>query len=204
MPKPRKVNLRKIRRRILILCEGAKTEPIYFLGIKADKTLEHQLTGLRIEVSDTIYNTGMELVKEAVQLKKEAVKDQNPYDSIWVVVDLDGYAKHPQAFQMANQHKINMIFSAISFEYWFLLHYGKFNIPFKRSKEVENYLREKNFYRGYKKSHQHYEQLKGKTYRAIENAKWLRTQVISDENKPYYKYNPFTNVDELVEYLLEL
>ena len=203
MPKPRKVSLRKIRERILILCEGAKTEPNYFAGIKTDKTLENQLTGLRIEIYDTKYNTALELVKQAVELKKEAVKELNPYDSAWVVVDLDGYAKHPEAFSLAKRNKVNVAFSSISFEYWFLLHFGRFNLYFEKSRELEQLLREK-YYRNYKKSFQHYDYLRDKTSKAIENAKWLREQVEFKKGDLPYKYNPFTNVDELVEYLLSL
>ena len=110
MPKPRKVSLRKIRERILILCEGAKTEPNYFAGIKSDKSLDNQLTGLRIEIYDTKYNTALELVREAVDLKKEATKESNSYDSVWVVVDLDGYAKHPDAFHLAKKNKVKIAF----------------------------------------------------------------------------------------------
>ena len=206
MPKPRKVSQRKVRRRILILCEGAKTEPIYFGGIKSDKTLENQLTGLRIEIFDTKYNTALELVKEAAELKRAALKEFNPYDSVWIVVDLDGYAKHPEAFRLAKRNKIRMAFSSISFEYWFLLHFGKFNIEFERSRDLENYLREKEYYRMYKKSHNHYEKLRDKTYRAIKNAKWLREEIGFNPERGHvpYNFNPFTNVDELVEYLLML
>lgn len=204
MPRARKTNTRKIRERILILCEGAKTEPNYFNGIRADKAQENQLTGLRIEVFDTKYNTAVELVKQCIELKKEAVKERNPYDSIWVVVDKDFYHKHPEAYDLAEKHDIKIAFSSISFEYWFLLHFGKFNIPFKRSRDVENYLRDHNYYTSYKKSHDHYQKLQPKTYKAIANAKWLRKEIKYDEEKRPYLYNPFTNVDILVEYLLSL
>ena len=204
MPRARKVRTRKIRERILILCEGAKTEPNYFNGIKADKSQENQLTGLRIEVFDTKYNTAVELVKEAIELKKEAYQNRNPYDSIWVVVDLDGYHKHPEAYNLAEKNGVRIAFSSISFEYWFLLHFGKFNIPFSRSRELEAYLRENNHYKSYKKAFNHYDKLRPKTYKAIANAKWLRKEIKYEEGDRPYLYNPFTNVDVLVEYLLSL
>lgn len=204
MPKERKVNTRKVRERILILCEGEKTEPNYFNGIKADKKKEHQLTGLRIEVFDTIYNTAVELVKQAIDLKRQGNHERNPYDSVWVVVDLDGYHKHPEAYDLAEKNGIRIAFSCVSFEYWFLLHFGKFNIPFPKSKELERYLRENNYYRSYKKAANHYDKLRAKTQKAIANAKWLRKEVNYVEGDRPYLYNPFTNVDILVEYLLSL
>ncbi|MGB0522149.1 MAG: RloB family protein [Flammeovirgaceae bacterium] len=204
MPRARKVNTRKIRERILILCEGAKTEPNYFNGIRADKSKENQLTGLRIEVYDTKYNTALELVKQAVELKKEAATDRNPYDSVWVVVDKDFYHKHPEAYNLAEKNDIRISFSSISFEYWFLLHFGKFNISFNRSKDLETYLREHNYYKSYKKSYDHYSKLRKKTHKAIANAQWLRKEIKYDEEVRPYHYNPFTNVDILVDYLLSL
>lgn len=204
MPRARKTNTRKVRERILILCEGAKTEPNYFNGIRADKSQENQLTGLRIQVFDTKYNTAVELVKESIDLKKEAVKERNPYDSVWVVVDKDYYHKHPEAYDLAEKNNIQIAFSSISFEYWFLLHFGRFNISFNRSRDLERYLRDQNHYRAYKKSHNHYDTLRPKTYKAIANAKWLRKEIQYDESIRPYHYNPFTNVDILVEYLLNL
>lgn len=204
MPRARRTNTRKVRERILILCEGAKTEPNYFNGIKADKSQENQLTGLRIEVYDTKYNTAVELVKESIELKEAAADDRNPYDSVWVVVDKDYYYKHPEAYDLAEENDVRIAFSSISFEYWFLLHFGRFKIAFERSRDLEKYLREHNYYKSYKKSHDHYTKLRPKTYKAIANAKWLRKEIDYQEDVRPYHYNPFTNVDVLVEYLLGL
>ena len=107
----------------------------YWLLMPLYESQEHQLTGLRIEIYDTKYNTAVELVKQAIELKKSGKSEQNPYDSIWVVVDLDGYRKHPQAFDLAEENDIKMAFSCISFEYWFLL-----QLHDRQSKPAENFL----------------------------------------------------------------
>src|ERR1700676_3216244 len=90
-----------VRKRILILCEGGKTEPGYFKAIRNDKLFANQLSGLRIIIHDTKKNTAKELVAEAISLAKEAKRERNPYDEIWIVVDRDGYSKHPESFDRA-------------------------------------------------------------------------------------------------------
>ena len=123
MPKKRLTNKRKPNKRILILCEGKETEPNYFKGLKQDTYHRNKLAALRIELYDSGKNTGKELVVEAKYLKKTANAEKNPYDAIWIVIDRDGYTKHPQTFDQANANKINIAFSSISFEFWFLLHF---------------------------------------------------------------------------------
>jgi hypothetical protein len=206
MPKPRKENSRAVRQRILIICEGRETEPIYFNGIKTDKRKNNPLTALQIEVYDTKINTGKELVQLAKELKEAAKQERNEYDSIWVVIDKDGYTKHPQAFDQARANKIEIAFSSISFEYWFLLHFTKTSKPFTKSANLIKYMKQGEYYKGYEKSLDHYQKLKHFTNIAIQNAEWLRKQI---EYKDYmvdkrYEFNPFTDVDRLVSYLLSL
>ncbi len=62
MPKKREKKKRQPNKRILILCEGEKTEPYYFQGLKNDKYTRNKLSALRIEISDTKKNTAKELI----------------------------------------------------------------------------------------------------------------------------------------------
>ena len=114
MAKNRKRNTREVRDRYLILCEGKETEPNYFRSIKSQKNLKNRLSALRIEVFDSIKNTPKELVKEARNLKKKAEDEKNPYKKVWVVVDRDGYTKHPQAFDLPDYNKSKNTYGAIS------------------------------------------------------------------------------------------
>ncbi len=207
MSKKRKENTRIVRQRILILCEGTQTEPNYFKGMKADIHLKNPLSALRIEVFDTTINSGRELVKKAKELKEEAKKDKNPYDKVWVVVDRDGYTKHPQAFDQAKANDIQIAFSSIAFEYWFLLHFERTAKAFAKADELIKYLKTKG-YTDYEKNKSHYAILKEKTETAIANAQWIREkhhQYEVDTQLLYrHELNPFTDVDMLVEYLLDL
>ena len=136
MPKKRQTNKRKIKDRILILCEGEKTEPNYFNGLKRDKFRSNRLSALRIEIYDYGSNTAKELVKQAKSLKDDAKREKNPYDKIWVVFDRDGYTKHPQALDQASANGIRVAFSSISFEFWFLLHFTYTTRQFEKADDV--------------------------------------------------------------------
>ena len=141
MPKKRNANKRKLNKRILILCEGKQTEPDYFRGLKHDKMRRNRLAALRIEIFDTEKTTGKELISEAKRLKKIAERERNPYDEIWVVFDRDGYTKHPQTFDQAYSNKIEIAFSSISFEFWFLLHFEYSTKAFEKADSLISYLK---------------------------------------------------------------
>jgi hypothetical protein len=202
MPKLRKENIRKVKDRILILCEGEKTEPNYFNGIKTLKSAENALAAVRIEIFDTQLNTGKELVSKAKELKYEAINETNPYDCIWIVIDKDGYTKHPATFNTARENEMRIVFSSISFEYWFLLHFKKTTKAFYKADDLIAELK-KSGYSNYDKGFNHFDNLKGLTPVAIKHAKQIRKELDIDDS-PLYTRNPYTDVDVLVEYLFSL
>lgn len=211
MPKKRQKKKRLPNKRILILCEGEKTEPNYFNGLKRDKSKSNRLSALRIEIYDSKKNTGKELVEEAKSLKKEAMKEKNPYDDIWVVIDMDGYTKHPQAFDQARANRINISFSSISFEFWFLLHHTYTTKSFEKADDLIKYLKRKQYMVGYEKYDDNYSKLKDRTEYAISNAEKVRKFWKVDDKRiedirgqKIYELNPYTDVDILVDKLLKL
>ena len=205
MPKKRRVNKRKPKKRILILCEGRETEPNYFNGLKRDKAQRNRLAALRIEVYDSNKSTGKELVIQAKHLKTIARQEKNPYDDAWVVIDKDGYMKHPHAFDQARANKINIAFSSISFEFWFLLHYDYTTRSFSKADDLIRYLRSR-YMADYDKTDDNYSKLKELTTDAIQHAVRAREyfQNDLDRGKRIYELNPYTDVDVLVDKLLKL
>lgn len=206
MPRKRIINKKEPKNRILILCEGEKTEPTYFKGLKSDLHFRNKLSALRIVVYPSSYNTGKELIEDAEQLKKKAEKEQNTYDAVWVVLDKDGYTKHPETFTKAEATGINIAFSSISFEFWFLLHFEYTTKAFYKSDELIRYIKQKKYIPNYHKSDDNYPFLREFTLTAINNAKKLREniQFEFDHGKKIYELNPYTDVDVLVDMLLSL
>ncbi len=195
-----KSTIRKVARKVWIYCEGSETEYNYFNGIKKEKRLTDIKAAHGIEIPETKINTAKELVKLAKAKKKEF-----PFDTCWVVFDKDGYTKHPQAFNQAKDNNINIAFSSVSFEYWFLLHFEQTSKPFKKADALIKELKKKG-YSHYEKTLDHYAFLKSKTKIAISNAIWLRKGIEAIEGEGYkcYECDAYTDVDKLVDYLLKL
>jgi len=199
MPKERRNQNRDVRKRILIICEGKRTEPLYFKGIKSDT----RSAGLNIKVMDRPKNSGLELVEYAIELKDAAVKDNNEYDSVWVVLDKDSYTQFEETFSIAGKNNIKIAFSSVSFELWYLLHYKYTTRPWRNSSEVEKELRKE--YPEYDKTKSDtYSELKDKTPEAIERAESLRkhNQNDIDNGTPVYDLYCYTDVDVLVKELI--
>ena len=78
-PSPRRTDNRAIRRRILIVCEGKRTEPNYFRAFRLQSDVKTVVIGKG-------YNT-VSLVDEAIRLrekdqKEQAKKEQEPYQQV--------------------------------------------------------------------------------------------------------------------------
>lgn len=203
MQSRRKINSRPLPKRVLILCEGTETEPIYFKGIRSEHLLSLKQRNLLVDIPDNKFSTSKELVKLAKQMKKDAEEENRPYVAIWIVVDRDQYSKHHLAFNQAKALGIHIAFSSIAFEYWFLLHFKYTTRPFAKADDLIKELKAAG-YVGYNKTANHYEKLKTLTTTAIDHAKKMKKSLENSNFEEVYKRNPYTNVDKLVEYLLGL
>lgn len=109
----RKAPFREPSRRILIVCEGAQTEPTYFR--------QFRLATVSVKVIGTGYNT-VSLVRRTEQLlKEEGVK----YDEVWCVFDKDDFSEQQfnGAIKLAESLQYFTAWSNQAFEYWLLLHF---------------------------------------------------------------------------------
>lgn len=188
------------RSRILIISEGTVTEPQYFRDIKGDKELSRKLAAAQIVVWDTSKNSHRELVALAVEMKKAAEKERNPYDQIWVVVDRDGYTKHPEAFNRADSTGISIAFSSPCFEYWLLLHYEYSTAGFHNCDAAIEKL--KGYISGYKKGVSCYHNLKHLTQTAITNSERVMAHWNQLDDSPVWERIPYTNLGKLVAILV--
>jgi hypothetical protein len=192
----------KLSDRILILCEGEKTEPTYFKAIKADKMKVNKLSGLRIELRKTKKNTAKELVDEAISLKREAARDRNPYKEVWVVFDKDSYSRHPEVFDRAKATGIFIAFSSPCFEFWYFLHFKHSTAAISNAAEMTRKLKE--HIPDYDKAENYYEKLKPLTDTAIYHGNKVVHYWNDVGDGKIWEYNPYTDVSELVEKLLSL
>lgn len=142
----RSVGSREPKKRVVVVCEGSKTEPEYLKQL--NRRTKSALVELVLEDSDA--TSPKQLVERASYLlktsQKEArrTKDVNAKaDEVWCVFDID---EHPYLIESVQQAKANGVFLAISnpsIELWFLMHFEDCFAYIHRDsalKRLENYL----------------------------------------------------------------
>ena len=193
----REINKRNIRK-ILIVCEGEKTEPNYFKNFPLDKEI------IDVDIEETGMNT-LSLVKYAIELRDKAELDKNPYIEVWCVFDEDNtpHGNFDNAISCAN-NRIKVAWSNEAFELWYILHFEYLQSAITRHRycsKLTEILKNKCNKKKYEKnSTEMYSILKSRQKDAIENAKKLCRIHI---DIPPSKCKPCTTVYMLVERLNE-
>lgn len=198
MPKKRaKPGSRQIQNKIFIVCEGKKNKSEYSYLDSFIKACAIPGNLVEIILKDVTKNTGKELVKEIWKIRKE---EGYSNDIAWVVYDKDGYTKHPETFDLAQNKNVNIAFSSVSFEIWILLHFEYTTRQFEKSDDVIDYLKSKNYIIYEKKQEDVYNKTKKKIEIAISNAQRLRNyhNKCALQNSKIYELNPYSNLDELI------
>jgi len=184
---------RKLRR-ILIVCEGTKTEPNYFKKFKANPKVFDD-----IDIQGTGYNT-TSLITEAIRIKNEAIQKKEPYIETWCVFDKDDFSieSFEKAIMIAEQNQIKCAYSIEAFEIWYMLHFNFYVTAFSRS-QYEEKLSELLKKPYLKNDPDMYVLLSKRQSIAIQNARKLydRQHVL-----PLKDQNPVTTVFQLVERLI--
>ncbi len=126
----RTVNQRQVRQRFLIVCEGEKTEPGYFVHFRVPK--------LVVDVQGLGFNT-VRLVQEAIRQRDAARRSGEPYDQVWCVFDRDVFpvAHFNAALDIARQNNIRAAYSNEAFELWYLLHFMYLNAAITRRDYID-------------------------------------------------------------------
>jgi hypothetical protein len=120
--------------RLLIVCEGTVTEPRYFKDVRYH---EHSLIELDVRPG----GAPKDLVERAAGLKREAngkarkLKDDNQkYEEVWCVFDIDEHPLVPEAKDQARANGIELAISNPCFELWALLHFQDQHAHIERGK----------------------------------------------------------------------
>ena len=192
----------RVRCRILIVCEGEKTEPNYF---KSFDQMQYGSIVYNIECEGGKINT-VQVVDKAIELRDKAIASGFPYDTIWAVFDKDDFNDFNDAIQLAKKNHILCAWSNESFELWYYLHFQYLDTGISRSqyiekieREIQNRTNDSN-YRYKKKSPETFDILQriGDESLAIKHAQRLRE---SFSGTDYAAHKPCTTVYELVEEL---
>jgi hypothetical protein len=185
---------RAFKPKVLILCEGL-TEKNYFNAMKEDFRLPKTI-GVDVFQSNKVDCKGV--VEESIKKAK-----REGFEKIFVVFDHDNQPKRKEAFKLASDKKIKVIFSSICFESRYLFHFKNSTKAFTSEEVLEKELKKCAGMENYEKNDfKHYSILKEKLTIAKSNAKKIRLSVIENNyGVEIFNLNPYTNVDELVDYL---
>jgi hypothetical protein len=133
--------LRQPHPRILIVCEGTRTEPRYF------REMRHR-ERIPVDLEIDPGGTPKTLVERAVASKKTAErqaksgKDRNSlYDEVWCVFDVDEHPFLAEARQQATDNHLSLAISNPCFELWVLLHFEDQRAHIERG-QVQHQCRE--------------------------------------------------------------
>lgn len=199
--------------RYLIICEGLKTEPNYFRGIKQGIDIKYKeyidvFDRIEIDIDGTGRNT-QDLVNYAI--KKRSLSDI-PYGHTWVIFDKDEFTDEQfnNAIKQAIDNDIKVGWSNESIELWFLLHFEFMNTAINRHQYIEKlneHFKKLGINKGkYKKNMNNIFEIlmnKGSISNAIYWSKKLAESYKCESVFPESKMNPCTVIYELVEELLE-
>lgn len=190
--------------KILIVCEGEKTEPNYFNELKD----HYQLNTANVVVDGRCGSDPWSIYQYAKKCISQAKKDNDPYDKIYCVFDKDRHTTYQKTLDaiaaVKPKHYFTAAVSVPCFEYWLLLHFVSTTQPFAEagSKSAGDRAIDelKNYMPGYQKAqHGVFAQLAPKLDFAKANA-----QRALIEAKDNHTDNPTTLVHELVDYLQKL
>lgn len=188
------------RRYFLIVCEGLRTEPIYFNYLKSFlppnllDTIDINGTG------DNTVNVVRKAIAERDKRKKNLLKP--PYDEVWAVFDKDDFPKkrYNDAIKLAEKEAIYSGHSNQSFELWYVLHFQYLDTAQHRKDYITTLSGKLGF--PYQKNNEHIVKLlfeQGNVKRAIAWAKKLDQQHTGGVHADHC---PQTKVYKLVETLL--
>lgn len=186
---------------VLIVCEGAETEPRYFKSL-----IQHEkLSSVNIKVISGERSSPSFVVNTAIK-EKEKQKTYVPFTKVYCVIDGDVPHHLNEVKNLARNNDIEMIISYPCVEYWYLCHFKFSRSPIEQTgnrsagdncEYLLNIEWEKEFKEKYEKNLDDvYKQLEPRLEIAIKNAKTALKQAQQEQ-----AFNPSTQVHELVEYL---
>ena len=187
--------------KVLIVCEGEKTEPHYFNELKD----HYGLNSANIEICGDCGSDPLSIIRHAKQRYREEKDAGDAFDNVFCVFDKDTHAHYQQCLDTIRSATPKNVYVAITsvpcFEYWLLLHFNYTTRPYDSlpgNSACNQVLAElKGYMAGYTKgSIDTFSALLGQLDFAKNNA--IRALQAAEANRTD---NPTTKVHELVDFL---
>lgn len=187
---------------VLIVCEGEKTEPNYFSGLRN----AYRLSSANIKIVPSDWGTDpMSVVTFAIEQANGGA-----YDRTYCVFDRDGHANYEAAIRTVRNSELaraGTLFAVPSwpcFEVWVLLHFAYSTAPYVAAGNLSAcavVMREvQRHFQNYTKGHKNvFDVLAPRIIDAIRHA-----QNLERHNENAGSSNPATQIHKLVQYLINL
>ena len=188
----------------LIVCEGKKTEPNYFNGLKRKINEKY---GSKVDVlipNIDIKGTGMNTISLVNYAEKKVNQSAKIYGQVWVVFDKDDYSDE-QFDQAIKNSNYNVAWSNPNFELWLLSHFKKINRYISKEdvfQELNKEFQKKKLGDYTKNDTNIFDKVtsEGKLHTAIENCEYM--EELSKDGQASQR-NPMTKVYKIVDGLKE-
>lgn len=200
----RKLPKREAYKTVLIVCEGQKTERLYFNDLIAYE----RLSSVNIQVYPGNGSDPKSVVETAIE-EKNKQSQYLEFDEVYCVIDRDAHQTFDVAKQLAELHNIKLIVSYPSFEYWYLCHFKYSRSPIVKTGiksagdscvVLLNQEWNENFQKNYNKAQTEvYKSLLPYIETAIANSKKALAEAKKDGEQ-----NPSTKVHYLVDNLRKI
>ncbi len=197
--------LKSPRESILVVCEGGKTEPLYFKGLWQKirlATVDVHVVGQGAEIVGVV-EAAIELLEKRKADSKISVR-LAPYKEVWCVVDTElkkDSHSWKRGLDKAKAKKLNLAWSNPCFEYWLLLHFERVGGSFDGYKAIKPVLTK--HIRNYEKNLNCFEQLAPRIPTAINHAEHIHRSQWKDTPNAIDQ-NPGTTVPDLVKGLISM
>lgn len=179
------------KERFLIICEGEKTEVLYFSSFRVPK---------EIITIDGLGDNTDSLVERAIEICDKCKKEEGlEFDQRWCVFDKDSFTSQNfnRALQLAQNNGFKVAYSNESFEIWYLLHFHLYVSGLSRD-DYKDRLSQ-HLGREYLKNDSNiFFDLEDKQITGIRNANKLLSDYSSRNNLDPTNNNPSTTVHLLV------
>lgn len=118
---------REPKRRFVLFCEGARTEPAYFDAIKRERG--NTLIAVEIVGAAGVPMTIAEKAVEEANRRRGRRDSFEKDDQVWAVFDRDQHPRFDEAVKRCEQHDIGVARSDPCFELWLILHERDYDRP---------------------------------------------------------------------------
>ena len=188
----------------LIVCEGKKTEPNYFNGLKRKINEKY---GNKVDVlipNIDVKGTGMNTTSLVKYTQKTVNHANKVYGQVWVVFDKDEY-NYEQFNSAIDNCNYNVAWSNFNFELWLLAHFKKVNRYVSKDdvlQELSKEFQKKGLGDYTKNDTDIFDKVtgEGKLHTAIKNCEYM--EELNKDGQASQR-NPMTKVYKIVDGLKE-